>query len=155
MLELRNERHDGQDETTPSHSVQTHRCRHGSNTTEATRFPQALQPGPLTNTTRSGSTYADSASSTSSTAHRCPTPSRSAKLLPTLRLTIACSSCDCNATASSSCALALASQTCASALRCAARASSSMLRRFAFSTSVSFSFIRLMIDDSAARSSEQ
>ena len=147
-------RQSGQAWATWSHSVQRHRCRHGNRTTDAARFRHALQVG-LDTTTRSGSTYADSASSawpSTPTAH----PSWSSTLLLSCAeappLIIALWSWTCRDAASASWARALACQTCASTLSCAARASNSAFLRVAFSTSASFSRNLRATDSSAAPS---
>lgn len=148
MVEFLTVRQTGQARKCPSHSAQMHRWRHGNTTTEATRFAHPLHFG--VGPTRSGSTYADSASSASPPAHDSPPPPPSS---PPPLLIIAWCSCACNAAAVASCALALACQSCASTLSCAARASNSALRRVAFSTSASFSLSLRNTDSSAALSS--
>jgi hypothetical protein len=132
-----------------------HRCRHGNRTTDATRFRHPLQLGPDT-TTRSGSTKADSASSTwpsTPTGH----PSGSSTLLLSCAapppLIMALCSWACREAAVASWARALACQTCASTLSCAARASNSAFLRVAFSTSTSLSRSLRATDSSAAPSS--
>lgn len=150
-------RHTGHARKCASHSVQMHRCRHGNTTTDATRFPHPLHFGPDA-TTRSGSIYADSASSawpSPPAAHDSP-PS-SAKQPPPFScappLMMACCSCACREAAVASCAFAFACQTCASTLSCAARASNSAFLRTAFSTSASFSLNSRATVSSAAVSS--
>ncbi|KAL4570539.1 hypothetical protein LXL04_026195 [Taraxacum kok-saghyz] len=80
--------------------------------------------------------YDDPASSASPAATSSPCEEH-----PPTPVTIACCSCACNAAATASCALAFACQTCASAVICDARASSSTLRRMAFSATASLSLI--------------
>uniref|UniRef100_A0A7C9F5E6 Uncharacterized protein n=1 Tax=Opuntia streptacantha TaxID=393608 RepID=A0A7C9F5E6_OPUST len=156
-LALLRDRHSGQAETTPSQSVQTQRCRHGSKTTEATRFRHTLQLSELTRLALTGSTYADSLSSASPPpAHDCPTPSGSCCNAPpamTLALALACCIWACRTAAWASWAWALARHDWASALSWAHWASSSALRLAACSTSASFSLIVRATASSAAPSS--
>lgn len=150
------QRHNGQAWTIWSHSVQRHKCRHGSITTEATRFRHALQLG-ADMVTLSGSMYADSASSAwPSTPAEDATPSSPLLLswaATNPPLIIACCSWACRVAAVACCARALACQAWASTLSCAARASNSAFLRVAFSTSTSFSLNLRAIDSSAAFSS--
>lgn len=138
----------GQSRATRLHSVQTLRCRHGSSNTAATLLRHALQLGPDATTTRSGSIYADSASSVSRP-QPLPLPS-SGDVLSCPPQIMACCNCACSDTAAVSWALAFACQTWTSMVSWAARASSSAFRRLAFSTSASFFLILLVTTSSAA-----